>query len=293
VEPEPSPTLGAVGEEYFTRPDLSEKESNKCKATWGDFARSVGVATLRELKPELVAQWGAKIKRAGLAAKTVAHRYSRIRTILNHFRTTGRAIDDVRHALDCCAVLKAPETTSLDPHPISPEDFRTLLTKAEGEEGAMLLVALNAAFYAVDIARLKWSDLDLERGVYHARRGKTKVARAAVLWKQTITSLQALQRSDDDEYVFHKANGQPHTDTTIRKLFWALRERAGVAKAVQLADLRDGAFTAAASGEGVEFRHAQVLAGHRSGISDAYVRRSPMMVAKACEAVGRAYAVIN
>ncbi|HEX8341017.1 MAG TPA: hypothetical protein VF624_08930, partial [Tepidisphaeraceae bacterium] len=59
VEPEPSPTLRAVGDEYFNRPDLSEKEANSCRRTWSDFARSVGVATLRELKPELVAQWGA------------------------------------------------------------------------------------------------------------------------------------------------------------------------------------------------------------------------------------------
>jgi hypothetical protein len=58
---------------------------------------------------------------------------------------------------------------------------------------------------------------------------------------------------------------------------------------VQFADIRDGSFTEAVAGEGVDFRHAQVLAGHRSGIADAYVRRNPKMVAKTCAAVEQAY----
>lgn len=153
----------------------------------------------------------------------------------------------------------------------------------------MLLTSLNLAMYPVDLARLRWLDIDLDRGVYHSLRGKTKVARAGVLWQRTIDALKEVARSPDDDYVFHKSSGHPHTDTTIRKWFWALRADAGVAKTVQLADCRDGAFTEAASGEGVDFRHAQVLAGHRSGISDAYVRRAPKMVTKACEAVERAY----
>jgi integrase len=290
VRPEASPTLKEVGEEYYDRKsDLSEKEANKCKSTWSHFMRATGVPTLRELTAELVAKWGTKIKAEGLAAKTVAHRFNRIKTVLNHFRSTGRALPDVRHALDCCAVLKAPEATSLDPHPIAREDFHALLEKAEGEGKAMLLIGLNACFYPVDLARLKWADIDLGRGVYHAKRGKTRVARCAVLWSRTVEAMKTLEKSEDDDFVFHKVNGQPHTDTTIRKWFWDIRKAAGVAKEVQFADIRDGAFTEAVAGDGVEFQHAQVLAGHRSGISDAYVRRAPRMVAKACGAVEAAY----
>lgn len=288
-EPKPSPTLKEVGRAYFDRTDLSDKEITKCRATWEDFCRGTKAATLKDLEPEAVAEWGQKVKAEKLAAKTVYHRFNRVKTVLNHFRTTGRAIDDVRHALDCCAVLKAPETTSLDPHPIGRDDFASLLTAAEGDEKTMLLVGLNLCFYPIDIARLKWADIDLARGVYHAKRGKTKVARCGVLWPRTIEALKKLPRSDTDDYVFHKDNGHPHTDTTVRKWFWDLRERAKVAKEVQFADIRDGSFTEAVAGEGVEFQHAQVLAGHRSGIADNYVLRNPRMVAKACAAVEQAY----
>lgn len=288
-EPEKSPKLAAVIKAYTDRHDLSEKEASKAGGTWKSFTRGVGVATLRELTPALVAAWGLKVKKQGLAAKTVQHTFNRVKTVLNHFRTTGVGVDDVRHALDCCAVLKAPDSTSLDPHPIARADFAALLEKAEGEGKAMLLVALNLCFYPVDVARLRWADIDLERDTYHAKRGKTKVARAGVLWVRTVEALRTVDRVDDCDHVFHKSNAQPHTDTTVRKWFWRLREAAKVEKAVQFADIRDGAFTEAAAGDGVEFQHARVLAGHRSGIADAYVRRNPKMVAKACEAVERAY----
>ena len=290
TEPAASPTLKEVGEEYYRRKtDLSEKEANKAESTWGDFMRNTCVQTLRELTAEAIAKWGNKVRAEGLAPKTIGHRFNRIKTILNHFRSTGRVLADVRHALDCCAVLKAPEAVSLDPHPIAREDFHKLLGAAAGEGKAMLLVGLNLCMYPIDLARLRWNDFDLPRGVYHAKRGKTKVARCGVLWGRTIDELKAISRSPEDEFVFHKASGQPHTDTTIRKWFWDLRKAANVAKEVQFADIRDGSFTEAVAGESVEFRHAQVLAGHRSGISDAYVRRAPRMVQKACEAVERAY----
>lgn len=60
--------------------------------------------------------------------------------------------------------------------------------------------------------------------------------------------MKGVSRSADDAYVFHKENGQPHTDTTIRKWFYDLREAAGVAKEVQFADIRDGSFTEAVAG---------------------------------------------
>ena len=135
------------------------------------------MVTLREITPELVAGWGIAVKKKTLSAKSIHHAFNRVKTILNHYRQTGRCIDDVRHALDCCAVLKAPETTSIDPHPISRSDLHKLLASADDDFKTMLLVALNLALYPIDVARLKWSDFDMERSVYTCKRGKTKVAR--------------------------------------------------------------------------------------------------------------------
>jgi integrase len=211
--------------------------------------------------------------------------------VLNNYRSTGKSLGEVRKVLDAFSVVRTPETTSLDPHPISRANWDTLYkSQAEQPEGkAMLLVALNLCMYPIDLARLQWSELDLDRGTYSANRGKTRVAKVACLWPEATKALQALARSAEDNHVFHKANGQPHTDTTIRKWFYDLRDDLKLDKAVQLADLRDGAFTEAVQGQGVQFNHAQILAGHRSGMADHYVRRNPKMVAEACEAVRKAY----
>jgi hypothetical protein len=75
AEPAPSPRLKEVGEEYYRRKtDLSEKESNKVEATWKDFTRATGAATLRELTPGRVAKWGAKVRAEKPAPKTIGHR---------------------------------------------------------------------------------------------------------------------------------------------------------------------------------------------------------------------------
>jgi hypothetical protein len=125
--------------------------------------------------------------------------------------------------------------------------------------------------------------------VYHAKRGKTKVARCGVLWQRTIDALKQLPKGEYDDCVFHKADGRQHTDTTVRKWFFDLRIAAKVDEDVQFADIRDGSYTEAVQGKGVEFQHARVLAGHRSGIADAYVLRNPRMVTEACAAVEMAY----
>ena len=63
-------------------------------------------------------------------------------------------------------------------------------------------------------------------------------------------------------------------------------ERLG--RSVEFAHLRIGAYTSPIA-TGVDPTHAKLLAGNRVGISDAYVRRNPRMVADACEAIEQQY----
>ena len=56
-----------------------------------------------------------------------------------------------------------------------------------------------------------------------------------------------------------------------------------------MSDIRDGAYTAAVQKKGVQFEHARILAGHRTGMSDHYIKRDPEMVADACRAIEERY----
>lgn len=287
AKPEPSPTIAAVREEWASRTGTGQKEHRKALAAWNDFAKVTGVGTLKDLTPEKVAAWGKEVQGRGYGPKNIRHVYNRVRCVLNHFRTTGKALGDVRHALDTLAVLKAPESNVIDPTPISRADYQKLLAVGEPAEKALLLVMLNLCHYPLDTARLKWQTLDLSKKFYHERRNKTSVPRAACVWDRTIAALKKLPKSRDDDYVFHRPSGKPATDRYIRDLFADLRRRAKVSDEVKAADIRDGAFTEAAAGGSLEA--AQIIAGHRTAVSDLYIRRRPEMTREACAAVERAY----
>ena len=62
----------------------------------------------------------------------------------------------------------------------------------------------------------------------------------------------------------------------------------GLDRSVGFAHLRDGAYTSAVEA-GADLTRAKLLAGHRVGISDAYVKPDPLMVAGACLAIERHY----
>lgn len=70
-------------------------------------------------------------------------------------------------------------------------------------------------------------------------------------------------------------------------MFATLRKKAGLPN-VEFQHIRDGAYTASVE-NGADFAHAQILAGHKTGMSDRYVKRNPMMVADVCEAIERHY----
>lgn len=291
-KPEPSPTLKAVGDLYQDKADVTEHQRRRQKRFWDDFAKAIdkqGVATLRQLTATVVADYGDQVKASGHSPKYVKHRFTGIRGILNFARKRGVSPNDIRHALDCCAVLTVARTNgSKDPHPISREDFHTLLGAATDERmKALLLTMLNLCMYPGEATGLDCGDLDLTRKTVATRRSKTGVVRIGILWDRTIEALKALRppKPLDSAPVFLSKHG---TRWSLNKEFRRLRKLAGVADAVKAEDCRDGAYTEAIE-SGAELMQAKLLAGHATGISDHYAKRRPTMVADACAAIERAY----
>ena len=108
-------------------------------------------------------------------------------------------------------------------------------------------------------------------------RGKTGVPRVAVLWRRTVEAIKAYQAEarHESSYLFVGRTGQPYDGNHVGRNFRRIRSEAGVPDDVEFAHIRDGAYSAAFNADGVEEKHAKVLAGHRSGMSDAYVKRNP------------------
>jgi len=94
------------------------------------------------------------------------------------------------------------------------EQIKRLLSLANTSMRAMILLGLNCGFGCTDCARLKWTDLDLEKGRVQLARNKTGVPRNLPLWPETIQALKKVPRSG--QLVFHTAEGHPWVRTLLK-----------------------------------------------------------------------------
>ena len=290
--PEPSLPLADCWTAYASRKTRRTGHwQSKMRAFWSEFAKAVGVSTLAEVNREAVASYHdsvwATAKAKGYSPTWVNHRLSGVRAVLSAALKTGRDVDNVRRVLDLTAIFERQQTSGVNPKPIARDDFAKLLATAKGDMRAILLVMLNAALYPSEAAALRWSELDLDAGTFASRRRKTGIVRVAKLWKRTIAALRKVKRHAADA-VFVTTTGTPLSANVLSKRFAKLRKAAGVDASVTLDRIRDGAYTAAVAA-GVPLEEVKLLAGHSTGISDAYAARRPDMVAKACRAIEQAY----
>lgn len=301
--PLPSPTLKGIGQLYQAKSECLRKQRRQAELFWLDFEKwmaSHGVTTLRQLTTTLVAEYGDQAKAQanrkghgdGGSAKYLKNRFMTIRGMINFARKRGEHPADVRHALDCCAVLQTPKKCSTrDPHPIRREGYLTLLDQVtEPRMKALLLVMLNLCMYPSEALALDWGELDLVKRTVVTDRSKTSVIRVGVLWHRTVQALTEIRpkRAAADAPVFLSAQGGRWSVKTVNVQYRRLRASAGLGDAVKCEDCRDGAYTAAIE-SGVDLLKAKLLAGHATGISDHYAKRKPTMVTDAIEAIERAY----
>ena len=212
--------------------------------------------------------------------------FTRIRRLFTFARQREYAPDTLARVIDSLKRLVPNDSaTSMDPKPISAAAFASLLASADDADRAMLLLMLNGAYDCAEVVRLKWSMLKDGCIVTH-RHKEGKVVRVCVLRRETLSALAKLPRKGD--HIFNSYTGLPLGTKGAEKRFRELRTRTNVSDEVTSSHLRDGAATAMAQA-GVTDKFFAIAMGHRSGISDHYVKRNPKMVAPACEAVHRYY----
>jgi len=85
--------------------------------------------------------------------------------------------------------------------------IQALLDHADPKMKAMIWLGLNCGFGNTDCAKLRWKNLDLQKGRVRLARSKTEVDRNLPLWPETIQALHALPISG--ELVFYTRRGNP------------------------------------------------------------------------------------
>jgi integrase len=174
----------------------------------------------------------------------------------------------------------------------SPKEVQAILKLATAPIKAMILLGLNAGFYAVDVACLPKDALNLDDAWLEYPRKKTEVMRAAHLWPETVEALREAaahrgypRNRADDGLVFIHPLGNPwvyvstkreegtiskatRTDYINKKMLRILKD-AGIRRpGVNFAALRDTFSTVAA--EVPDENARKLIEGHSFPGMDAF-----------------------
>jgi len=287
--PPPSKPLEDIISLYLNdkKGDLTSKEWKNSRTWWDEFCEITGAKFVVDLDREAFRHYRSVIKQRQSSRKRSP---AWIRSRFGKIKTVNRSILELR------SLLKQPSKPSPNPVDITREEFRAILKQADDWQSALLLVALNCAYYPIDCRRLTWSMIDFKRATIRFDRTKATgrargaVPRVAVLWKRTITALKKLQNGR--EHVFVSTYGRPVHIETIRRHWQTLCKQADIQRNLTFANLRDSALTVAAESTSpvVPTQQYHVLAGHvAKGVDDNYIRRNPRIVEVACRAIERYY----
>ena len=280
--PETVPSFSRIETEWKDHFKKSAEQRRRVLHAWEDFKKTTDVKALGEITPEVAIAYRDVVYGRNLTPKMESNIFTQIRRLFTFVRSRELAPDAMAKAIDALKrLIPSDSALSLDPQPIEPEQFKMLLNAADDENRAMLLLMLNGAYYCAEVVRLKW--YMIKDGCIVSHRAKEgRCVRVCVLWPETIDALKKLKRKDD--HIFVAYTGRPLGTKGAELRFRTLRTDAKVSTTVTSSHLRDGAATAMAQA-GVTDKFFAIAMGHRSGISDHYVKRNPKMVAPAAIAI--------
>ncbi len=138
-----------------------------------------------------------------------------------------------------------------------------LTTDANRSVCMALLFMLNTASRKMEALKAKWSDIDLESQLWYipAINNKSKRPKTLPLNSGALQVLMQLESRGTSEYLFPSPeSGRPYT--TIARVFWRLREKAGLPENFRVHDLRSS-FSARYLGAGGSIFFLQKLLGHQ------------------------------
>ncbi|MGW4640771.1 tyrosine-type recombinase/integrase [Sphaerisporangium sp. NPDC004334] len=130
----------------------------------------IGAHRLEKLSPEHLEKLYAKMQREGKSAGTAHHVHRTIRTALNVAVRRGYLTSNP------ATLAKAPTVTEEEVEPYEIEEVKQLLKAADElpRNSARWAVALALGLRQGEALGLKWTDVDLDKGVLRVRRGRQR-----------------------------------------------------------------------------------------------------------------------
>jgi integrase len=225
------------------------------------IAAKFGHLTLSQITRREVQAFHHALLAEGLSAASCNHYVVLMRRLLSVAVTldmiqknvlTGIQLMPVDNLRD---VFLSPEQT---------ERFVEVLTTDANRSVCMaLLFMLNTASRKMETLKAKWCDIDLENQLWYipAINNKSKRPKNLPLNAGALQILMQLESRGKSEYLFPSPeSGRPYT--TLARVFWRLRAKAGLPENFRVHDLRSS-FSARFLGAGGSIFSLQKLLGHQ------------------------------
>lgn len=201
---------------------------------------AMGTIPLAKLQPEHIqSMLQRQLDEGRLSPTTVRYGYSVLRIALGRALKVGKVLRNVATLVD------PPSKASRELRPLTREQIATLLDAVKGDRyEALYVTALGTGMRQGELLALRWSDVDLERGLLAVRhtlqRGtrelaepKTQRAKRTLRLPPVVIAALTKHRQEQtvvslDGYVFTSNAGTPLDTRNVTKAFQATVKRAGL-----------------------------------------------------------------
>ncbi len=199
---------------------LYSKYFETCERAITHFGKGRPLSDLRPVdfgayRDTLAAKWGPV---------TLGAEIQRLRTVFKY------AVDNqlIPSPVIFGTLFKKPSRAQVRKHKaeqprklFTPDEIRALLSEADPQMAAMILLGINAGWGNKDVAGVHASHIDLKAGIASYGRAKTGIGRRVTLWAETvaairkaITSRPTPKAPSDVDLVFVTKYGNPWRVTT-------------------------------------------------------------------------------
>ena len=228
--------------EKYLMPDFGNKEPHKIIRLEADRLR---IRLLKTLKPQ-----------------TVKHIFGLLKRIVS-FGVSRQLCQNLNFIVE---TVKVDNQKTED---LNPEQLKNLLTAIDNstdiEAGNIMRLALYTGMRRGEMFKLKWNDIDFQRGFIAIKNPKGGINQKIPLNEQARKVLENHPKTEGKENVFLRPDGEPFTD--IRRRVNPIKEAAGIpADFRALHGLRHSFASMLASSGKVDLYTIQKLLTHKSPV---------------------------
>jgi integrase len=173
----------------------------------------IGNTPLKDVKPFAIEKIKKNVLGAGKAPRTLQYIFATIRQAWNMARRDGLVLND-----SPTKNVKVPKVDNRRVRFFSHAEAEKLLKALQTNDPLthdLALLSLQTGLRMGEMAKLKWSHVDLDRAIIRVMDAKGGEGRAAFMTAKVKTMFEAMKRRGPDDYVFTRKNDKPLKDIPL------------------------------------------------------------------------------